>query len=57
MIKAEMLTDKGKMLIEFYENDAPKAVKNFVELSKKGYYDGLIFHRVIPEFISGNGIA
>ena len=50
-----MITEKGTMLIEFYENDAPIAVNNFVTLSKKGFYDGLIFHRVIPDFMIQGG--
>jgi peptidyl-prolyl cis-trans isomerase B (cyclophilin B) len=55
MIKAEMLTNRGLMVIEFYENDAPLAVNNFIELSKKGYYDGITFHRVIPDFMIQGG--
>lgn len=55
MTKAEMVTDKGTMLIEFYEKDAPGTVKNFVDLSKSGFYDGLIFHRVIPGFVIQGG--
>ena len=55
MTKAEMITDKGTMLIEFYDEDAPNTVKNFVDLSKKGFYDGLIFHRVIPDFMVQGG--
>jgi peptidyl-prolyl cis-trans isomerase B (cyclophilin B) len=55
MTKAEMVTEKGTMQIEFYDDDAPIAVKNFVELSKKGFYDGLIFHRVIPNFMIQGG--
>ena len=55
MIKAEMITEKGTMHIEFYEKDAPKAVQNFVNLSKSGFYDGLIFHRVIPDFMVQGG--
>ena len=55
MLKAEMITEKGTMLIEFYENDAPIAVNNFVTLAKKGFYDGLIFHRVIPDFMIQGG--
>ncbi len=50
-----MITDKGTMLIEFYENDAPIAVNNFVTLAKKGFYDGLKFHRVIPDFMIQGG--
>ncbi|WP_254411844.1 peptidylprolyl isomerase [Dyadobacter diqingensis] len=55
MIKAEMITDKGTMLIELYDQDTPIAVTNFVELSKKGFYDGLTFHRVIPDFMIQGG--
>ncbi len=50
-MKAKMITDKGEMLIEFYEKDAPKTVENFVKLSKEGFYNGLTFHRVIPDFV------
>ena len=50
-----MITDKGTMLIEFYENDAPIAVNNFITLAKKGFYDGLKFHRVIPDFMIQGG--
>ncbi|MCD8539511.1 MAG: peptidylprolyl isomerase [Leadbetterella sp.] len=55
MRKAEMVTDKGTLLIEFYDDDAPLAVQNFVDLSKKGFYDGLKFHRVIPGFVVQGG--
>ena len=50
-----MQTDKGVMKIQFYEKDAPNTVKNFVDLSKKGFYDGVIFHRVIPDFVIQGG--
>jgi peptidyl-prolyl cis-trans isomerase B (cyclophilin B) len=58
-----MQTDKGVMKIEFFENDAPKTVDNFVKLAKDGFYDGLTFHRVIPDFViqggcpNGNGMG
>ncbi len=55
MRKAEILTDKGTMVVEFYDDDAPIAVQNFIDLSKKGYYDGLKFHRVIPSFMIQGG--
>jgi peptidyl-prolyl cis-trans isomerase B (cyclophilin B) len=55
MKKAEIRTDKGVMKIEFYENDAPNTVKNFIDLAEKGYYDGLTFHRVIPDFVIQGG--
>ncbi len=52
---AEIHTEKGLMKVEFYSNDAPNTVKNFVDLSKKGFYDGLTFHRVIPDFVIQGG--
>lgn len=55
MKSAEIHTDKGVMKVDFYEKDAPKTVENFVNLSKKGYYDGLTFHRVIPNFVVQGG--
>ena len=55
MRKAEMITEKGTMLIEFYDADAPNTVDNFVNLSKSGFYDGLTFHRVIPDFVIQGG--
>ena len=55
MKTGEIHTDKGIMKVEFYENDAPKTVENFVSLSKKGFYDGLTFHRVIPNFVIQGG--
>jgi len=55
MSKAEMITNKGTMIIEFYDNDAPKTVENFHKLTKDGYYDGLTFHRVIPDFVIQGG--
>ncbi len=51
MKKAEIITDKGTMIVEFYEKDAPIAVANFISLAEKGFYNGLIFHRVIPNFM------
>jgi peptidyl-prolyl cis-trans isomerase B (cyclophilin B) len=55
MKTAEIITEKGTMTVEFYEKDAPLAVKNFVDLSEKGFYDGLTFHRVIPNFMVQGG--
>ena len=55
MKKAIIYTEKGQMEVEFYENDAPKTVKNFINLSEKGFYDGLTFHRVIPDFVIQGG--
>lgn len=55
MKTAEIHTAKGVMKVEFYEKDAPKTVENFVNLSEKGFYDGLTFHRVIPDFVIQGG--
>lgn len=55
MATAEIITEKGTMKVEFYEKDAPNTVKNFIDLSKKGFYDGLTFHRVIPNFVIQGG--
>lgn len=55
MKTAEIHTKKGVMKIEFFEKDAPNTVKNFIELAEKGYYDGLTFHRVIPNFVIQGG--
>jgi peptidyl-prolyl cis-trans isomerase B (cyclophilin B) len=55
MQKAEIHTSKGVMKLNFFEKDAPGTVANFVKLSKSGYYDGLIFHRVIPDFMVQGG--
>ncbi|WP_421762806.1 peptidylprolyl isomerase [Ekhidna sp.] len=55
MKTAEIHTKKGVMKIEFFENDAPNTVKNFVDLANDGYYDGLTFHRVIPNFVIQGG--
>lgn len=55
MQTAEIITEKGTMKVEFFEKDAPETVKNFVTLSKKGFYNGLTFHRVIPDFVIQGG--
>jgi peptidyl-prolyl cis-trans isomerase B (cyclophilin B) len=55
MSKAIIHTEKGDMKVQFYDKDAPNTVKNFLELSKKGFYDGLTFHRVIPGFVIQGG--
>jgi peptidyl-prolyl cis-trans isomerase B (cyclophilin B) len=55
MITAEIHTEKGIMKVEFYEKDAPNTVANFVNLSKSGFYNGLTFHRVIPDFVIQGG--
>jgi peptidyl-prolyl cis-trans isomerase B (cyclophilin B) len=55
MKKAEIQTEKGTMKVEFFEKDAPGTVANFIKLSEKGFYDGLTFHRVIPDFVIQGG--
>ncbi len=50
-VKAIMHTSKGDITLKFFPEDAPKTVANFVKLSKDGFYDGLIFHRVIKDFM------
>jgi peptidyl-prolyl cis-trans isomerase B (cyclophilin B) len=54
-MKAEIQTEKGNMKLEFFEQDAPNTVKNFISLAQKGFYDGLTFHRVIPDFVIQGG--
>jgi peptidyl-prolyl cis-trans isomerase B (cyclophilin B) len=54
-MNAEIITSKGTMKISFYEDDAPSTVENFIKLAKEGYYDGLAFHRVIPDFVIQGG--
>jgi len=51
----EIHTSKGVMKVEFYTEDAPNTVKNFVDLANKGFYNGLNFHRVIPNFVIQGG--
>jgi len=45
----------GEIRLEFYPEDAPKTVENFVNLAKKGFYNGLNFHRVVPDFVVQGG--
>lgn len=54
-MKAKINTVKGTMDVEFYEKDAPNTVANFVKLAKDGFYNGLTFHRVIPDFVIQGG--
>ncbi|MEM6631478.1 MAG: peptidylprolyl isomerase [Bacteroidota bacterium] len=55
MKHAEIHTAKGVMKVEFYEKDAPGTVANFVKLVNEGFYNGLTFHRVIPNFVIQGG--
>ena len=55
MKTAEIHTNKGVMKVQFFDKDAPGTVKNFIDLSKKGFYNGISFHRVIPNFVVQGG--
>jgi cyclophilin family peptidyl-prolyl cis-trans isomerase len=55
MTKATLHTSAGAVEIELFPNEAPKTVENFVKLAKDGFYDGLKFHRVIPDFMIQGG--
>ena len=55
MAKATISTDKGDIDVDLFTDGAPKAAKNFVDLAKKGFYDDVIFHRVIPGFVAQAG--
>lgn len=55
MTRAIMETAKGTINIEFFDQDAPNTVANFVKLAKEGFYDGLTFHRVINDFMIQGG--
>jgi len=52
---ARMKTDVGTMVIELFADKTPKTVNNFVFLARQGYYDGIIFHRVIANFMAQGG--
>ncbi len=54
-MKATIKTNKGEMNVEFYEKDAPNTVANFVKLAKDGFYNGLTWHRVLPDFVIQGG--
>lgn len=54
-MEAIIKTNKGDMKVSFYDNDAPKTVANFLKLAKEGYFDGLKWHRVIPNFVIQGG--
>ena len=55
MKKAIMETEKGTIELELFPEDAPGTVENFEKLIKEGFYDGLTFHRVIPDFVIQGG--
>ncbi|MBQ4377414.1 MAG: peptidylprolyl isomerase [Bacteroidales bacterium] len=55
IMQAEIKTAKGTMVAELYEKEIPGTVANFVSLAQKGFYNGLRFHRVIPDFVIQGG--
>jgi cyclophilin family peptidyl-prolyl cis-trans isomerase len=55
MTNATIQTNHGTIEIELFDEDAPKTVENFTKLAKDGFYDGVIFHRVIPDFMIQGG--
>jgi len=55
MSKAEIKTSKGNLVVHLYDQQAPGTVANFIKLSKEGFYNGLAFHRVIPDFVVQGG--
>jgi peptidyl-prolyl cis-trans isomerase B (cyclophilin B) len=55
MSNATLHTNHGAIAIELFDDDAPKTVENFLKLARDGFYDGVVFHRVIPDFMIQGG--
>ncbi|MCC6149980.1 MAG: peptidylprolyl isomerase [Planctomycetes bacterium] len=55
MPKVEFETDKGKLVLTLFEDDCPNTVASFITLVEKGFYDGTVFHRVVPHFVVQGG--
>jgi peptidyl-prolyl cis-trans isomerase B (cyclophilin B) len=55
MTTATLHTNHGAIAIELFDDDAPKTVENFLKLSRDGFYSGVIFHRIIPDFMIQGG--
>ena len=55
MTAGTLHTSKGAIEFELFDDDAPKTVENFLKLAREGFYDGVIFHRVIPDFMIQGG--
>ena len=55
MTKGIIETEIGNIEVDFYDDETPNTVKNFVSLAEKGFYDGVIFHRVVPDFVIQGG--
>ena len=54
-MKATLATNHGEIDVELFADDAPKTVDNFAKLARDGFYDGVVFHRVIPDFMIQGG--
>ena len=55
MTRATIATELGDIEIELFDQSAPKAAANFIDLARKGFYDDVVFHRVIPDFVAQAG--
>jgi len=55
MTNATLHTNHGAIAVELFDEDAPKTVENFLKLARDGFYDGVVFHRVIPDFMIQGG--
>src|SRR3990167_11059577 len=55
IVKIKIETSMGDIYADLYHREAPRTVENFVKLAEKGFYDGLMFHRVIPNFMIQTG--
>jgi cyclophilin family peptidyl-prolyl cis-trans isomerase len=55
MTNVTLRTNKGAIALELFDDDAPKTVENFLKLARDGFYDGVVFHRVIPDFMIQGG--
>ncbi len=53
--QAELITERGRIVVELFENEAPNTVANFIKLADDGFYDGTRFHRVLPNFMAQGG--
>ena len=53
--RVKLTTTKGEVVLEMFENEAPQSVANFISLVKQGFYDGVVFHRVLPGFMAQGG--
>src|SRR3989442_13720686 len=55
MTSATIATEKGDIEVDLFTTDTPRAAQNFIDLAQKGFYDDVVFHRVIPGFVAQAG--